>query len=1848
MLYKRALCDVSSLLDAPVESDDNFPMVKTASGKVMIEPGSEKSRIIQAEIEKHPTALFFRSKAIKADEPNSNGDYFSEEVLKSCYKSFEGVPFFTNHDNQNIENARGKVIFAEWVPEEKSIYTISFVDREAFPHICRSIEEEYVNGVSMGCSVEYSICNICGNKAEKTEDYCTHIRNRKGRKFSGKVKDVRTGETKVFKDEPVFEYNYGVKFIELSAVVDPACSSCRIEGIITNDEYLEKVASLQNSLYMVKTAALCKQAGQEEIQQLNDTLATLEQIAIKLIQNRQQVEVEFASDLVNILSELQQFVDELVGAGYGNVQSVPGTMEEPALPEEGALGGAPMEGGGALGEAPVGGAPIGGTPAGLETTAVGEVSGAPGAPAVTAPQLPITSPAKPLAAMDTQKLMKVASIVNSLNEKLTTSGEKDMGKRRTIGEKESQRKRASEVLSNSWQEKQAFFEYMEKVPSMQDGKLRLSAKRRDDSAIIVAEHADGVFSKVWTYEDLTETEKEHIKDSPEEAAKQMLETFASSLNNTKEGDSIMTDINKKAGAQSVNEQPTVTQEAQLEQQRNLYHPREDAPRNEITQAQLESERKGEPEVITEAQLDENIKLHPRENEEAQVITEAQLRGNEGPSPRTDEEWNEVTQAQLDTNGNRVNEEQEVITEKQLDKTDAPWARAANRDASMFKSASEHMDAVVDALADTAIVTSCTPVEAARIAGSLVDSTKDRYELIEALLDDTKDSEQVDYSKRLAYWGSKTVKVAGTGSDEIAQAIVSKLRTVVADTTINPDVVIDALDVVSEGEAGVEAVSNSIDKKLEDAKEETVQASRKSELRSALVAEKSVEQRDDERQEVLKAVEEEENKETREAERAIWQKMMDKKGSKKPDTIIETSFDELGVKKEGAELNGPEFKSQIRTFARGALASQNIKLATITNVTISDDTVSIAVQTDGEDAQSVDIPLAGESVEETVVEGETPEGDIAGESLEQTLPGELDMGTGQETLASSNKKMKRTAQVPMGGGMAQTPGDVAGGSGAPDEGGLPGDPLEGPGVEALTTDEVVEDVSEDIPTAGEQQMPYSICPECGSSDVDVERDDDGDISGDCNNCGAKYEALIKKDVEFKIIRPTRSVGEEGTEEPEAPEVPALPVAAQTNIDNKTIIRIGKNQKQFGHVCPACGMTQCKTASDTDGHFEYNCPACGTEVEKDVMVDVNNPEKSILRVKWDVVPRTDCEGCKEAAVRLASVAKVAGMLKTASETAFPKANCLERMARRYGGNAVASFGPCKGKPLADCVCDQLEKLGFTKERHMVRLADAQIQKDPMDECIEDQTSKAKSKGIELDVKEAENICNCLKKKFASEEDDNIYLAAFAEDIASGKEKLVTAQDLSVINDMLEEDVVEPDMVEEDIDIADELPPLDEVEEDVEVIDEVEGADTVTVELPVEVAEEVAAAADEALAESEPEVEPEVIEEEVSEEIVEGEPEVGSAAEVEVAEEIGPEEEKEMAMAMQSHKLRRVGEQVIKLAATPKKVENIEKDVEAGVPRAKATMGNENAENIDVPMAKPSVPRANAEMGHEGADNINPPAGLPNVAVDSEYMGEEKQVQSDMPPINNEIKGTVIAKDEKVTKEAEGEKVTKEAEGEKVTKEAKQLKEVDTVEGDVEAGVPRAKATMGEEGADNIDVPMAKPSVPRANAEMGEEGADNINPKATGPDVPVDNAYMGEEKDVQKDMPGINDEILKQVKQKRDGQMERIANARRMKATEVAAKLLATSRITEGAYEDVIDALANFQIDKIAAIADNMYPKVTKTAARIDDNARTASHEVPAIVLESKAQDTEEDMVSRISSQFTVGNRAFDSKLSEAGEK
>ncbi len=252
----------------------------------------------------------------------------------------------------------------------------------------------------MGCQVKYSLCSICHNYAETPDQYCSHIRERKTRtlsvakqkcdyhKYGGSedcpVCECKKGEKNTYKlaDQEVFEYNYGIKFIENSFVVNPACHDCGVTEIIDPQSFVAKVAHIQNTLPRLIKAAretplmctdktcvsvmndeqagtlqdalgiltegaeqiiklsgveflkgsilkLTKEAGQKELEDLNTALTLITSVSQSMLNQKDQIDLEFLSDLVEVLSDLQNTIDELTEQGYGRLQSPEGGEQTP-------------------------------------------------------------------------------------------------------------------------------------------------------------------------------------------------------------------------------------------------------------------------------------------------------------------------------------------------------------------------------------------------------------------------------------------------------------------------------------------------------------------------------------------------------------------------------------------------------------------------------------------------------------------------------------------------------------------------------------------------------------------------------------------------------------------------------------------------------------------------------------------------------------------------------------------------------------------------------------------------------------------------------------------------------------------------------------------------------------------------------------------------------------------------------------------------------------------------------------------------------------------------------------------------------------------------------------------------------------------------------------------------------------------------------------------------------------------------------------------------------------------------------------------------------------------------------
>lgn len=1714
-----------------VESINEFQgIVRTASTKIQLEETSEASKIVKAEIAKHPNSLFFRAKAIQANEVNSNGDYFSDCELIRSAQTFVGVPFYTNHNNQDIENARGKIIWSEWDPKGKAIWVIGFVDRDAYPHICRGIEEEYMTGVSMGCQVEYSVCSICHNSASTVDEYCPHVKNLKGRKFSGKVKDAKTGEIRVAKNEPVYEDNYGIRFIELSGVGDPACQSCRIQGIFDNDKEtkalntsMAKAASVANSVFMYKESSVYKKASQQEIEQLEQALQSIEAICKNLISNRKNVEMDFASDLVEILANLQKFTDELVGAGYGQLQQgqIPGVEGDVMAPPAPAPSDEPM-------------APV--QPVSQNAPApAGSVSGSPTASLVSSPTMP-TPPIKPMASTkDSETNIKMSENINKLRQmanKLAGNATEDEEMlRRTPGIASKEGEQVKQGLSNSWQEKQSISEYTQEITT---NKVAANAV---NGGKIMKEEATG-----HTPNEITERQ--------------------------------LNDENFRFHTPEGEERTEITEKQLAGNKASKIYQRQDNAPDSLTEKQIEGKRTDStPDQVTQKQLDQGGPRDPQ-------------------SSRIEADWDEVTQARLEKQ--RTGVEQSSITEKQLKDQTTHWKTIWTRASfgrTDIKTAKEHVSDVLKVLAETSISLGVTPSQTQEAVVDMVDSVRSKNEVLDLITEEKEEVTPIglDISARAKYYGEKGIRLASVSRKDVKKAISSGLNFLIAsDVKVNPEDVVLVLETLAEDqEQSIKAIAKSIDSRIESAKTETVSANRKQAFRSALAS-------DDKE---LKLTEEAlKEKDHKDEDPKLTEVALNEKNKKASTSthIIEASFSEVGLKK---GMGKEAVKSRIAGFVKGVSATYSKKLAGITNVNVDGEKIQIAVQWDSDgDTQEVNLSMPGSEDQNIEPDEIAPEGDASGTGLDTLSPPALGApGAGQTPMpatASAKGKMSKVAQIPGGAG-AGTPGAPAGG------GMDPAVPAANPaaseaGLQSLTEEPLTTDEDSEAPAEKDlQNPPGSICPICGSSDVDVGGKELAEGACHCNGCGLTYTVAVN----IEVLNPEDLTVKEGTdspdaEEPEAPEspnLPSMPVAAGFSLDKGVIQKIADIEKQQGHTCPSCGMKEIKSIASKSGVIDYVCPVCATHTEKKLFASIQEPAKGLLRVAWSVSPgkaiKAGCETCKEAAMKLVAKMKVAKMIKAAKDSKFPMSNCLERVARRHGLNAIATFGPCKGKPLADCVCKELEQFAITSTKKMSKLADAMMQVDDMDECLKDQMKKGYNREA------SEHICGTLKKIYASEVDNNIYLLAWAD------EKDLTAEDLRVMFDKRAQiempDVSEADdMLDVDGDIGD---PLADAGEEIPPVDM---AETVTIELPKDVAQDIASQ-------------------------VESKGDEGASIELPETPE-APEAPETVEESKIEPVIAKDKKNMKKEATKPTKVDDIEHDVEAKIPRGKATLGNEGKDNIDVVEIELDVPSNGGKgMAGESADNINVKADLPEIPTGKATMGDEAKVQKDMPGTNTEIKGTIIANIKSVKKIA------------------KTPSHVEHIETEVDAGIPRGDAKLGNESSENIDKPMAKPAIPRGDATLGNEGKDNIDVATKEVDIPTGDQFLGHEKEVQSGMPGLE---LKEkgtiIAENREKHLKKIEQARWKKAVSLAGKLLASGTIEDQAFDDVVDVLSRVGLDTMETYASRMFPKKAVTKQASAGNAPCAQ----AIVQEASGLDlpAPEEASNGLADLFTIGSKGLDENL------
>ena len=191
------------------------------------------------------------------DHHTSSTSGFTVEASKDAeygFSTFLGKPIFVDHHNSDPSRARGVIVDAKLhvddhrtAAQKDSYYRdapanhtpptwvelLLEVDAKSFPKLAKAIIEgsrnakNGIDGFSMGCDVERSVCNICKNSATTPDEFCNHVKM-KGAYFDYIDENGHKTSKKSYED------CYGIKFFEISAVFDPADETALIREVRSN------------------------------------------------------------------------------------------------------------------------------------------------------------------------------------------------------------------------------------------------------------------------------------------------------------------------------------------------------------------------------------------------------------------------------------------------------------------------------------------------------------------------------------------------------------------------------------------------------------------------------------------------------------------------------------------------------------------------------------------------------------------------------------------------------------------------------------------------------------------------------------------------------------------------------------------------------------------------------------------------------------------------------------------------------------------------------------------------------------------------------------------------------------------------------------------------------------------------------------------------------------------------------------------------------------------------------------------------------------------------------------------------------------------------------------------------------------------------------------------------------------------------------------------------------------------------------------------------------------------------------------------------------------------------------
>lgn len=284
-----------------IKIGSKLKILKTANKATALLPNGKISKVASMEdkSEYSDDFIYFIARALTANVPNANGDYFPDDELEKSYESFIGKNLHLNHDADDVAKAVGKIIDAWFVRTDGDIYVVCLckIDKKLHPELARNIETGIIDSVSMGCSCQECECSICGCKAHNESEMCEHLKN-----FLGREIDVN-GEKK-----KVSSINRGITFNELSLVGDPADSNAHMYQIYANKRGKDmKKKAMQDG----KTEDVVQEEVKQEIEKtLKDKEETQAKAEEKTVNEEVKEVKEEIKETVEQLNQAKEIIDE--------------------------------------------------------------------------------------------------------------------------------------------------------------------------------------------------------------------------------------------------------------------------------------------------------------------------------------------------------------------------------------------------------------------------------------------------------------------------------------------------------------------------------------------------------------------------------------------------------------------------------------------------------------------------------------------------------------------------------------------------------------------------------------------------------------------------------------------------------------------------------------------------------------------------------------------------------------------------------------------------------------------------------------------------------------------------------------------------------------------------------------------------------------------------------------------------------------------------------------------------------------------------------------------------------------------------------------------------------------------------------------------------------------------------------------------------------------------------------------------------------------------------------------------------------------------------------------------------